>query len=401
MKRENWFVAVHACGQYATNLTPRQRSRLRPNYKDDTSNLTAVDLKSVNLFRIIHRRLENRDLEAEPCDTPTLVMPDFRGPGLRLSDVSTNNTKSTGVYNIVTAVAGGLDGIPGEFPHMGAIGWETVKNTWLFKCEGALISERFMVTAAHCSRLPTPDARVTDLSPKVVRLGEVNISDEEAIGKTPQDVLIQRFILHPYYKYSRKIYDIALVEFKDELVLTSKMYPACLWTNQFDLVGPAELTGWNTIESNKTVPTKEFISDGFDVFTRLTLLSKISDDDRKKDHSVSNPVLQLARVNVMSSWACYKMMNRNILFHQLCAERVQTNVSNCKDTSGVLEARLNIPEYTDWNMHYLIGIKSFNYGCIDENQKGFGVYTKVSVFMDWIEGIVWGKESKKKNATEN
>ncbi|XP_014359240.2 serine protease snake isoform X2 [Papilio machaon] len=406
-------VLALTCAQYANNLTPKQRSRIRSNYNDDTNNLTSIDLSSANLFRIIHRRPENRDLEVEPCETPKLVMPDFRGPGLRLSDVKcleylwniryydealisaaqcTNNSKSTEVYSIVTAVAGGLDGIAGEFPHMGAIGWETVNNTWLFICEGALVSEKFMVTAAHCSQLPTPDPRVTDLSPKVVRLGDVNISDEEGIGKSPKDVLIHRFILHPYYNHAKPYYDIALVEFKNEISLSSKMYPACLWTNIDDLTVPVDLTGWNTIESNKTVATKEFISDSFDVFTRLTLLSKISDKDRNKDHNASNPVLQLAKVNIMSSENCDKLMHRNIIFHQLCAERDAEKESNCKDTSGVLEARLNIPEYTDWNMHYLIGIKSFNRGCERGTKRPFGVYTKVSVFTDWIEKIVWGKE---------
>ncbi|XP_013149174.1 PREDICTED: coagulation factor IX-like isoform X2 [Papilio polytes] len=407
-----------ACGQYVNNLTPKQRSRIRPNYKDETSNLTSADLinlKSRDLFRIIHRRMENRDLEVDPCETPTFVMPDFQSPGLRLSDVKclenlwkiryydealisaaycTNNSKSSGVYSIVTAVAGGLDGIAGEFPHMGAIGWQTVRDSWLFMCEGALVSEKFMVTAAHCSQLPKPHVRVDDLTPKIVRLGEVNISDEERIGKSPKDVFINRFILHPYYKLRNKNYDIALIEFKDALVLTSKVYPACIWTNQFELKGPAELAGWNTIESNKTVAPKEFISDSFDVFTRLTLLSKISNSDLEKDPNATIPVLRVAKVNVRSMWTCYKWMNQNILYNQFCAERRSPNETNCQDTSGVLSARINMPEYTDWHMHYLIGVKSFNRGCDNENKRSFSVYTKVSVFIEWIEGIVWGKDAR-------
>lgn len=35
--------------------------------------------------------------------------------------------------------------------------------------------------------------------------------------------------------------------------------------------------------------------------------------------------------------------------------------------------------------YHLIGVTSFGKGC----GNGYGVYTRISEYLDWIEGIVW------------
>lgn len=60
----------------------------------------------------------------------------------------------------------------------GAIGWLTRNNTWLFMCEGALISEKYMLTTVKCTQLQKNDERIIDKSPGVVRFGVADLSDK-------------------------------------------------------------------------------------------------------------------------------------------------------------------------------------------------------------------------------
>lgn len=101
-------------------------------------------------------------------------------------------------------IVGGEKTKNGEFPHMAAIGWRSLDETLEFKCGGSLISEKFVLTAAHCNR-------ADGAAPTVVRLGDQNLKSRTD-GLSEVDIPIAEFITHEQYRRSSYYNDIALIK---------------------------------------------------------------------------------------------------------------------------------------------------------------------------------------------
>lgn len=137
-------------------------------------------------------------------------------------------------------VVGGDDAKRGEFPHMAALGYvdgldETVVS---FKCGGALISDKFVLSAAHCRKADR-------VSPKIVRLGDLNLKLKDE-GLPEQDIPIKRFISHEKYDKKSSHNDIAVVELDRSISHQFQKYlrPACLATSNSYLKTKAIASGW-------------------------------------------------------------------------------------------------------------------------------------------------------------
>ncbi|CAG9791053.1 unnamed protein product [Diatraea saccharalis] len=188
--------------------------------------------------------------EYNPCDFQAPERPDFSAPGRRISHVSVKYYREKddkGIRPTIGPAIGGRDTLPGEFPHMGAIGWKSVLGTWLFKCGGFLISDKFVLTAGHCSKASKRDTSIADVDPKIVRLADKNIVE----GGLYVDMPISRIINHPDCNPPKKYNDIAIIELQYPVYFTKFIQPACLYSgHELELVGQkASLTGWGVVET--------------------------------------------------------------------------------------------------------------------------------------------------------
>lgn len=108
---------------------------------------------------------------------------------------------------------------------MAAIGWN-LKSGIAFKCGGSLISEKFVLTVAHCRKKDESEK----VLPSIVRLGDHNIASYRQKSKFV-DYVIKEFITHEKYRPSSKINDIALIELTEDVQFTKYIRPACLQQN--------------------------------------------------------------------------------------------------------------------------------------------------------------------------
>lgn len=124
--------------------------------------------------------------------------------------------------NVVDLIVGGEAAKHGEFPHQALLGYPREDGSpepYSFSCGGSLISDRFILTAAHCFSYGDP---------VIVRLGEYDLTVDST---TQLDFGIAEIIRHPKYRNSRSYHDLALVRLNETVLFSKVIRPACLWTN--------------------------------------------------------------------------------------------------------------------------------------------------------------------------
>ncbi|XP_041980583.1 transmembrane protease serine 11B-like [Aricia agestis] len=321
-----------------------------------------------------------------PCSRE-IVVPNFKKPGRRLAeikcleyiwDIKNEEERDIKTEECISyqraclnltggrGFVGGRITEKGEFPHMGALGWRATAGGWVFKCGSSMISPKFMVSAAHCTRA-RKDSKIANPVPEIVRIGAKNLVVEKD-SFYPKDLEIAKIIKHPNYKSPKQYFDIALIELKQNLNFDERIRPACLWsrfnTNTVD--SSVTGSGWGVTEIGGKETTTELRAGDLDIINN-------NDCDR------------FLRPMCNRLWC-------GLQEHQMCAGKLAGGVDACQgDSGGPLQAKINLHPAIKGKMYYLLGVTSFGFGCARANTPG--VYTRISSFVDWIEPIVWPNDS--------
>ncbi|XP_019883913.2 modular serine protease-like [Camponotus floridanus] len=228
---------------------------------------------------------------------------------------------------------------------------------WRFFCGGTLIGERIVLTAGHC---------VWKTSADTVRVAfGILSSDLNQAGENAQVIDVENIKLQSAYQDHESNYgsDIALLILKETVTINSIVRPVCIpWRSDATLTEYQEAGRFGLVAGMGLTENDTF-----------------------------SPVLRITTMKIISDDKCRQNQNRDfwkyLTYTSFCAGWANgTGVCNGDSGGGlVLLQRLNS---SIWEVHGIVSVSPRRLGTSICNPNFYTVFTKVSIYIDWINTII-------------
>ncbi|CAL8363320.1 unnamed protein product [Merluccius merluccius] len=226
--------------------------------------------------------------------------------------------------------------IGGLLERQGASPWQVLvhrKDGYGF-CGGTLVSDRWVVSAAHCFELKPDHVTVGDYDKKRMDPGE-------------QVIKVEKLFLHPHFHSHTFDSDLALIYLAQQVVLGPIALPVCLPTPELasylhEEGNSGTVTGWGAMQYLRHSSR----------FLRRVVLPLVTHED------------------------CMSSTEHLITDNMFCAGYLEASMDACSGDSG----GPFVVTYRD--TAFLLGVVSWGEQCAAKGK--YGVYTRLGNFLSWI-----------------